>query len=447
MPGSVRLALAVTAAFVLFNPSPAAALDVEGRRVTLRWAPSSGSVAMYAVHVARNGASFTDEAESYVADPQVTLRAGIGDTIRVRVVACAGSGNCSRPSPTSERVRFVRSSSSSSSSSGDSSGSSGSSSSGDSSGSSSGSTSSSSGSSRGAAPYDFNGDGHTDLLWLNTRSGEIAVWLMDGTSPSRIDEIGTLASGWRFVGSGDFDRDGYADLLLQRDGTTRYEIWFMRRTTVRREVSLSGPGDSTGVDAIGDFDGDGYADLLWRTRRESRVWFMRGASADDEVVGPLAPGDPVCAPDLDDNGRSDMLWRRSGETIAWMRVGSRSPRPEEAAPWLRAGLWFGCGDADGDGSGDVLWFHQRHGMHLWAMNGRVAVDRSFELPKLGAGWVPEASGDFDGDGLENEILLRNTSSGAIEVWELRWNSRRTRFTVATRGRAGMGSRYWQVVAP
>jgi hypothetical protein len=86
-------------------------------------------------------------------------------------------------------------------------------------------------------------------------------------------------------------------------------------------------------------------------------------------------------------------------------------------------------------------------MHLWAMNGRVAVDRSFELPELRTSWVPEASGDFDGDGLENDILVRNTGNGRIEVWELQWNRRLTRFTVATRGRAGMGSRHWQVVAP
>jgi hypothetical protein len=28
---------------------------------------------------------------------------------------------------------------------------------------------------------DFNGDGHSDLLWRNT-SGVVAIWLMNGTS-------------------------------------------------------------------------------------------------------------------------------------------------------------------------------------------------------------------------------------------------------------------------
>jgi hypothetical protein len=81
------------------------------------------------------------------------------------------------------------------------------------------------------------------------------------------------------------------------------------------------------------------------------------------------------------------------------------------------------------------------------MNERLRVGRSLELPQLEAGWAPEASGDFDGDGLANDILVRDSASGRIEVWELRWNSEFSSFDVVSTAGAGMGNADWQVVAP
>ena len=108
----------------------------------------------------------------------------------------------------------------------------------------------------------------------------------------------------------------------------------------------------------------------------------------------------------------------------------------------------GCTDADGDGTGDVLWYDpsSRRGT-LWRMDGDVGVDRSFALPRLRSGWAMEASGDFDGDGRANDILIRNQNTGRVEVWVLRWNSRLTDFSVVSTGGPGMGSADWEVVAP
>ena len=301
---------------------------------------------------------------------------------------------------------------------------------------------------QGAMPYDFNGDGSTDLLWRNRRTEAVAIWLMNGTSPSSIVDLGTLEKNWEFVGSGDFDGDGFADLLLQGSRGS-YEIWFMNGGQIGSAVPLEGPGSGYKTEAIGDFDGDGYADLLWRKGKSSLVWFMRGWTVDQAVAGPdikkLSPG--VCTPDLDGDGRSDVVWSGSKETAAWLMAGASPWRSGPAGPRMKPSRAVGCGDADGDGFGDVLWFHKKLGGILWAMDGSVGVDLSLELPALEAGWTMEASGDFDGDGLANEILVRDTKSGAIEVWQLQWNSQRTSFTVASTAGAGMGSKDWEVVAP
>jgi hypothetical protein len=415
MPSFAHLAVAFTAAYALVSSSALAVVDVEGNSATFAWTPSSGPVAYYTVYLDRNGAGFASAVAAYVSEPQVTIPGQLGERIRICVIAWGWDGSSlfsSVPSLYSEEVRFV--------------------------GPANG----------GAMPYDFDGDGRTDLLWLNIRTGDVAAWFMNGTSPSSVAELGTLGASWHFIGSGDFDRDGRADLLLRWSGTGIYEIWFMNGGSVRNTIPLEAPLDCRGVDAIGDFDGDGYADLLWRCLRNSLVWFMRGATVDAEAAGPRSAGTAACAPDLDGDGRSDVIWTGLPQTVAWSMVGSSSWRAEAVGPYVnRMSAGVGCGDADGDGFGDVLWYHRILGGTLWAMNGDAGVDRSFGLAQLKAGWAMEAAGDFDGDGLANDILVRNTISGRIEVWELRWNPQLTGFSVVSTGGSGMGNRDWQVVAP
>jgi hypothetical protein len=456
MPGFARLALAVTGACALISSSALAIVDVEGNSATLAWTPSSGPVIMYTVHLARNNDAFTDTIADVVFEPQVTIHGEFGERVRVRVVAWGFRGMTnshfsSDPSLQSEPVRFVDPASSSPDPAADP------------------SFEFTSGPAEpsadpdppadpdpipppplpaaGAAPYDFDGDGRTDLLWFNSRTRAMAVWPMNRQLPSIVGSPAGLASGWRVVGSGDFDRDGRADILLHDGSGAKYEIWFMNGASVREAVLLDGPIGSSGVDAMGDFDGDGYVDLLWRGSRETLVWFMRGATVYMEVVGPPAPGLPVCAPDLDGDGRSDMLWTGVSETIAWLMVGSSSLRSQPVGPPLPGSSWFGCGDANGDGFGDVLWSHPQYGTNLWAMSGGVGVDRSFELPQLQEGWAMEASGDFDGDGLANDIVIRHLETGVIDIWELRWNGDLSSFGVPSTGTRYMGDGDWKVVAP
>lgn len=70
------------------------------------------------------------------------------------------------------------------------------------------------------ATADFNGDGASDLAWLNT-NGTVEVWLLN-TAPSTVVKGfqtlsatcgGTCAQDWRLVGAADFNGDGFADLL------------------------------------------------------------------------------------------------------------------------------------------------------------------------------------------------------------------------------------------
>lgn len=298
-------------------------------------------------------------------------------------------------------------------------------------------------------PYDLNGDRRTDLLWLNSRTSEIALWLMDGASPLVIAEFGKLNGRWHFIGSGDFDRDGRADLLLQwgRGGTL--EIWFMAGGWLRESASLVPPSRCIDVDAIGDFDGDGDDDLLWGCRNKSVVWFMRGTSVDREAEGPLPVGPPACALDLDGDGSDEVIWQDPSATVAWWMVGSPLQRSDTVGPPMGTrNVAVGCGDADGDGLGDVLWADPEHGEAvLWKMAGDLGLVQSFELPRLEGDWTMDTSGDLDGDGRANEIVVRDADSGGLEVWALQWNGQRTGFSVASTADPGMESKNWEVISP
>jgi hypothetical protein len=484
MRSFASLAVAVGAVLALASSSAVAAIRVPGTSATFVWTASTGSVKSYRVEVSRNRAVFRQE--KTVSQPQVTISGIPGEKLSISVTALGFDGRYSASSQVSDTIVFLgsgstdgrrTSGSSTSKSSASGSSTSKSSTSGTSTSKSSASKSSTSksiasGSAPGddwngaygsssqppqqrplterAMPYDFNGDGRTDLLWHNRQTNAAAVWLMNGTSPSRVIELGTLDDKSRFVGSGDFDGDGYADLLVRNSARGRSEIWFLVGDGVWSAVHFDDPGDGWTAGAIGDFDGDGYSDLLWRKGQKSLFWFMRGSSVEEAIVGPWVQEQLAadCAPELDGDGRSDLVWSSGEETVAWLMEGVSPWRSGPSGPPMEESLAIGCGDADGDRVGDVLWYdsESRSGT-LWVMDGDIGMDRSFELPRLQTGWAIEASGDFDGDGLANEILLRNATSGRIEIWELRWNGSRTSFSVVSTERAGMGNGDWQVVAP
>src|SRR5258707_15137311 len=89
-----------------------------------------------------------------------------------------------------------------------------------------------------AVDRDFNGDGHSDLLWRNT-SGAVAIWLMNGTSVIGSAVLGTVTTDWTIVGVGDFNGDAKADILW-RHTSGAVAIWVMNGTSVIRSGGASG---------------------------------------------------------------------------------------------------------------------------------------------------------------------------------------------------------------
>ena len=73
--------------------------------------------------------------------------------------------------------------------------------------------------------HDFNGDGFGDILWRNSTTTDVGIWLMDGTQRlSPPANLGATPSAWSIVGTGDFNGDGFSDLLWRNRRTATSEF-------------------------------------------------------------------------------------------------------------------------------------------------------------------------------------------------------------------------------
>ena len=91
---------------------------------------------------------------------------------------------------------------------------------------------------------DFNGDGVPDILWRDTSAGTVAIWFLNssGTVQSTAS-VGVVPTGttWTIVETGDFNGDGMSDILWI-DGSGNVAIWFMNGATVASTAGLGSVG-------------------------------------------------------------------------------------------------------------------------------------------------------------------------------------------------------------
>ena len=275
---------------------------------------------------------------------------------------------------------------------------------------------------------DFNGDNKSDILWRNAGSGQIYIWLMDGTSissqasPGAVDDL-----NWEIKGVGDFNRDGKADILWRHAGSGQVYIWLMNGAAISSIGSPGMVGDlNWQIKGVGDFDGDGKADILWRHAGTGQlyIWLMNGTTISS--IG--SPGTVVDlnwqikgVGDFNGDGKADILWRHvgSGQLYIWSMNGISilslgSPGTVVDLNWQIEG----GGDFNGDGKTDILWRHAATGMlYIWLMNGTSILSLGSPGNLTDSGWVIKSLGDFDGDG-KADILLNHAASGQVNIWQM-----------------------------
>ena len=278
------------------------------------------------------------------------------------------------------------------------------------------------------ASNDFDGDGRADILWQNSTTHDVVVWLMSGATKLSAAFVATgVDPNWKAVGEGDFDGDGKADVLWQNSATGGVVVWLMNGAQKTGAAFVA-----TGVDpawkivGVADFNGDGMTDILWRNTTTGGVvvWTMNGASKTSAafIVPALAANFQIVGVgDFDGDGKADILVRdtTSGDLRLWLMNGATrlSDNLVEAAVDLHLQV-LGVGDLYGDGKVAIVWRNsQTNDVVVWRMNGVTVVSKTTAVANVDPNWQIYGISDFDGDG-KADLLWRNDSTTSVVVWTM-----------------------------
>ncbi len=238
--------------------------------------------------------------------------------------------------------------------------------------------------------FDFNRDGSNDLLWHNTSTGQTLVWNMSDQNVTTYGSpFATVPNtDWTVAATADVNGDGHPDLLWQNSRTGQVLFWLMGGANGQQVLSYSSPFATVSdthwhVVSMADFNGDGHPDMLWQNNATNQlvIWYLNGTS----VVNYGAPFATVSdthwqvagVADFDGDGHPDLLWENSatGQVLVWNLGG------EDGTSVLRYGSAFatvpntawrvvGTGDMNGDGHPDLVWQNVQTGQVLrWLMGG------------------------------------------------------------------------------
>lgn len=231
------------------------------------------------------------------------------------------------------------------------------------------------------SPFDFDGDGRTDISVFRPESG---VWYVKRSSDGFLATQFGLAID-RPV-SADYDGDGKADIAVFRDG-----VWYWLRSS-DNVFSAVGFGFASDTPVPADYTGDGRAELaVYR----SGVWFTLNTL--DNGYGVYSFGLPTDKPvpaDFDGDRKADYavfrdgVWYVQGTTVGFgaTQFGLAGDKPV-------------VGDYDGDRKADPAVYRGGVWYMLGSRQGFFA--QSFGLPTD----IPVV-GDFDGDGKVDPSVYR-----------------------------------------
>jgi hypothetical protein len=259
----------------------------------------------------------------------------------------------------------------------------------------------------GHAPFDFDGDGKTDVSIF--RPGASAEWWISRSSSTVLAaQFGTTGDQ---PAAADYTGDGKTDMAFYRPSNS---TWYVLRS---EDFSFYGFqfGASTDVVAPADYDGDGKADAaVFR----NGTWFIVRSSDNGVTTANFGiAGDKPVPADFDGDGKADIgIFRPNGGTGGewWIQ---RSTAGLLAATFGSATDKTVVGDWTGDGKADCAFF--RSSNNTWYV--LRSEDFSFFGFPFGNSTDVPAPGDYDGDGKTDAAVFRqpgaqwfvNKSSGGV----------------------------------
>lgn len=146
---------------------------------------------------------------------------------------------------------------------------------------------------------DLNGDRKAELV-LTSANRDLFLWTFNGTGFDST-RIGTYPEGWQLLGAGDIDGDNNADLLWWNDSKCEFGYWRMQGATVLERKAIKATCGYH-VAAFGHFLQTSHLDLLWTSdAHDAYLWagsdtgftstFLGNYDPQGHIIGAAIAGD------------------------------------------------------------------------------------------------------------------------------------------------------------
>ena len=273
-------------------------------------------------------------------------------------------------------------------------------------------------------PADFNGDGRTDLIDLSH------LHLNNGNSTFGSIDIGSLFNFNEVIwGVADFNADGKADLLVASlsSGTQTFAIFTSTGTFFTRvNIQVTTDPGWEGSQSAGNFAGNAAPDIVYQPRNfYKKVIYVNDGAGNftrQDYDGKLFPDTDQrrVVADFDNDGKLDMVQATSGITnsrimlrdvtsFTFLKHVCDRPGQTRIVDFDRSqttdySFW---NPANGD------WSHRTNA----SPSGPPPVTATVNWGLGSFGDIP-APGDFDGDGITDRAVFRDSTG----VWYIRRSS-------------------------
>ena len=251
------------------------------------------------------------------------------------------------------------------------------------------------------APFDFDGDGKTDLsVFRPSDNASEPDFIVENSSNNSL-----AGAAWGSVAdlaaSADYDGDGKTDYAVFRPST---RTWFVLQSSNNSIVTINF-GLSGDELAPADYDGDGKADIAV-FRPSNGTWYITPSNGGPVRTQQFGLAEDVPAPaDYDGDDKVDLaVFRSSGGTWYVFRSG------DNGVTIYNFGLNGDkpvAGDYDGDGKADFAVF--RPSDRVWYL---LRSQAGFTAVQFGLSDDKPLQADFDGDNKADVAVFRPSTG----VW-------------------------------
>ncbi|GAA1675868.1 hypothetical protein GCM10009830_23150 [Glycomyces endophyticus] len=295
---------------------------------------------------------------------------------------------------------------------------------------------------------DVDGDGFADVAAVDARFSQ--MWLQGFDADGGTVHGGTLVGrGWGAMNlpAGDLDLtydyngDGHTDMITRHGTTGTTSIWLGRGSgTLYNSIALGDDlKDMDLIETAGDANGDGFADLFARTQT-GVLYIYPGTGTGDydaaarDVVGSGwgAMSTIVGGHDHNSDGKPDIFAVEEATGRLWFYPGNGNggwgTRTSLGTGWAGFSHLTAIGDHDSDGHADVIAVDDQTGcLNFFGGRGDGTLETGVQL---NCGWgvmnAVVAVGDFNNDGWTDWIgrhqngFLKFYGGGGNGTIEMTW---------------------------